>query len=256
MSEEQARFACVSLPAVPAPANAPDRVRIDQGTFYPGSAFIRNDLRRIITTALVEQPSTINQCEREVGARETGPQNVTQLLVSWSRGNQEALAALMPLLYDELRRLARSHLRRERHPNTLQTSGLIHEAYLRLIGQRVNWKNRSHFFGIAAQMMRRVLVDHAKSQGRRKRGGGAVTVSLDQHQAATEVPNKQLVALDEALARLERVDPQRGRIVELRFFGGLSNEEASEVLGISTATVQRQWAGARAWLHHELSHGV
>jgi RNA polymerase sigma factor (TIGR02999 family) len=160
----------------------------------------------------------------------------------------------MPLIYNELHRLAGSHLRREYRTNTLQTTGLLHEAYLRLIDQKVGWKSRAHFFGIASQMMRRVLVDHARSQSRRKRGGGTIMLSLDQREVAAEIPNKDLVALDEALARLENVDPQRGRIVELRFFGGLSNEESAKVLGISTATVQRQWAGARAWLHHELTH--
>jgi RNA polymerase sigma factor (TIGR02999 family) len=184
---------------------------------------------------------------------ETTSQNITQLLLDWSRGDQEALAALMPLVYDELRRLARSYMRRERPGHTLATTGLIHEAYLRLIDQQVDWKGRAHFYGIAAQTMRRILVDHARSSHRAKRGGGAVKVSLDGPALLTEAPSMDLVALDEALRRLEGVDPQRGRIVELRFFGGLSNEEASEVLEISTATVQRQWAGARAWLYHELS---
>jgi RNA polymerase sigma factor (TIGR02999 family) len=180
------------------------------------------------------------------------PKGVTQLLADWSSGNQEALNALMPLVYDELRRLARSYMRRERPGHTLATTGLIHEAYLRLVDQDVKWQNRAHFFGVAAQMMRRVLIDHAKSQQRAKRGGGAVKVSLDAPIALGEAPDMDLVALDEALGRLERMDPQRGRIVELRFFGGLSNEEASEVLNVSPATVQRQWSGARAWLYHEL----
>ena len=184
---------------------------------------------------------------------EATPQNVTQLLQEYSRGNEQALALLMPLVYDELRRLARSHMRRERPGHTLATTGLIHEAYLRLIGQQVEWKSRSHFFGIAGQMMRRVLVDYAKSHHRAKRGGGAIKLSLDDVALVSKTPDMDLVALDEALNRLEMVDPQRGRIVELRFFAGLSNEEAAEVLEISTATVQRQWAGARAWLYHELS---
>jgi len=183
------------------------------------------------------------------------PKTVTQLLLDWRHGDQEALDALMPLVYDELRRLARGYMRRERPGHTLTTTGLIHEAYLRLIGQEVNWQSRAHFFGIAAQMMRRVLVDHAKRQQRAKRGGRAPKVSLDEPALVTEAPNIDLVALDEALYRLEKLDPQRSRIVELRFFGGLSNQEASEVLGISPATVQRQWAGARAWLYHELSGG-
>jgi len=180
---------------------------------------------------------------------------VTQLLVDWSQGDQQALDKLMPLVYDELRRLARSYMRRERPGHTLQTTGLVHEAYLRLVDQKVNWQSRAHFYGIAAQMMRRVLVDHANANQRAKRGGGAIKLSLDQYDLAASVPEMDVVALDEALGRLEKVDPQRGRIVELRFFAGLSNEEASQVLEISTATVQRQWAGARAWLYHELSRG-
>ena len=182
----------------------------------------------------------------------TTPKSVTQLLLDSSHGDQEALGALMPLVYEELRRLARSYMRRERPGHTLQTTGLVHEAYLRLAGQRENWTNRAHFFGIAAKMMRRVLVDHAKSHRRAKRGGGAIKLSLDDSALISKSPNMDLVALDEALSRLEKVDPQRAQIVELRFFGGLSNEEASNVLEVSTATVQRQWAGARAWLHHEL----
>jgi len=182
----------------------------------------------------------------------TTPKSVTQLLLDSSQGHQEALGALMPLVYEELRRLARSYMRRERPGHTLQTTGLVHEAYLRLAGQSANWTNRAHFFGIAAKMMRRVLVDHARSHRRAKRGGGAVQVSLDEPAFITKAPNMDLVALDEALSRLEDLDQQRARIVELRFFGGLSNEEASKVLDVSTATVQRQWAGARAWLHHEL----
>jgi RNA polymerase sigma factor (TIGR02999 family) len=178
--------------------------------------------------------------------------DVTQLLVDWSNGNREALELLMPLVYDELRRLARSYLRRERPGHTLATSGLVHEAFLRLVDQKMGWQGRAHFFGIAAQMMRRVLVDHAKGQQRAKRGGGVGKVSLDGAAVLGEAPDMDLAALDEVLGRLEKLDPQRGRIVELRFFGGLSNEEASEVLGVSPATVQRQWAGARAWLYHEL----
>ena len=181
-------------------------------------------------------------------------QDVTQLLRDWSRGSEKALASLMPLVYDELRRLARSYMRRERPGHTLATTGLIHEAYLRLIDQETEWKSRAHFFGIAAQMMRRVLLDYAKSHGRGKRGGRAVQLPLDDAALVAKAPNMDFVALDEALSKLEVLDPQRGRIVELRFFGGLSNEEASEVLNVSTATVQRQWAGARAWLFHELRH--
>ena len=158
----------------------------------------------------------------------------------------------MPLVYDELRRLARSYMRRERPGHTLQTTVLVHEAYMRMLGQDADWQNRSHFFGIAAKMMRRILLDHAKGHGRAKRGGGAVRVTLDEPAMFSKAPDKQLVALDEALNRLEKIDKQRAQIVELRYFGGLSNEEVSKILDISTATIQRQWAGARAWLYHEL----
>jgi RNA polymerase sigma factor (TIGR02999 family) len=185
---------------------------------------------------------------------QTNPETVTQLLIDWSQGSEEALNALMPLVYDELRKLARSHMRRERPGHTLATTGLVHEAYLRLLGQEASWQSRAHFFGIAAQMMRRVLVDYAKTQQRAKRGGGAVKVSLDEPSLVTKNPPIDIVALDEALGRLTKVDPQRVRIVELRFFAGLSNEESADVLKISPATVQRQWAGARAWLYHELRH--
>lgn len=180
---------------------------------------------------------------------------LTQLLKSSSLGDQRALDAVIPLVYDELRRLARSYMRRERPGHTLQTTVLVHEAYIRLLGQESNWQNRSHFFGIAAKMMRRVLLDHAKGVGRAKRGGGAIKVTLDEPAILSKAPDKELVALDEALTRLEKIDPQRAHIVELRYFGGLSNEEVSKILDISTATIQRQWAGARAWLYHELTKG-
>lgn len=183
---------------------------------------------------------------------ETTPKSVTELLIESSHGNQEALAKLMPLVYDELHRLARSYMRRERPGHTLQTTGLIHEAYLRLVNQNVNWANRAHFLGIAAKMMRRVLLDHAKNNQRAKRGGGAIKVTFEEPLALASTSDREIIALEDALSRLEGVDQQRARVVELRFFGGLSNEEASEVLGISTASVQRQWAGARAWLYHEL----
>lgn len=183
---------------------------------------------------------------------DTNPKTMTQLLVDSSQGDEDALAQLMPLVYEELHRLARNYMRRERPGHTLQTTGLVHEAYLRLVGQNSGWSSRAHFLGIAAQMMRRILVDHAKSHHRAKRGGGAIQVTLDEPAIISPESNPDLVALDEALGRLEKMDRQRAKIVELRFFGGLSNEEASKVLAISTATVQRQWAGARAWLYHEL----
>lgn len=183
---------------------------------------------------------------------ETTPKSVTQLLIDSSQGDQEALGALMPLVYDELRRLARSYMRRERPGHTLQTTGLVHEAYLRLVGKNANWTDRAHFLGIAAKIMRRILVDHARSHHRVKRGGGALKVTLDGPALVSKASHAEIVALEEALSRLEKKDPERARVVELRFFGGLSNEESSKVLGISTATVQRQWTGARAWLYHEI----
>ena len=179
---------------------------------------------------------------------------VTRLLADWCRGDERAAELLSPLLYQELRRLARSYMKRERPGHTLQSTALVHEAYLRLVDQRVEWKSRAHFFGIAAQIMRRILVDHAKKNSAKKRGAGAQVLSLDEPLAISKEPRKDLIALDEALGRLAKSDPQRGRIVELRFFAGLSNEESARVLDISPATVQRQWAGARAWLYHEMSH--
>jgi RNA polymerase sigma factor (TIGR02999 family) len=158
----------------------------------------------------------------------------------------------MPLVYQELHRLAQVYMRRERPGHTLQTTGLVHEAYLRMVGQDADWNNRAHFLGIAAKMMRRILVDHARGHHRAKRGGDAVRVTLDGPANVAKNPDAELVALEDALIRLEKIDPPRARIVELRFFGGLSNEQVSGIVGISTATVQRQWASARAWLYHEL----
>ena len=178
---------------------------------------------------------------------------VTQLLQAWRDGDQAALDALLPLIYDELHRQARHYLRRERPGHTLQTSALINEAYLRLVDQRVPWRNRGHFFGVAAQLMRRILVDHARTQQRAKRGGEEQCLTLD---AVAEMPAAQatdLVALDDALNTLAAQDPEQSRIVELRYFGGLTIAETAEVLGISHATVEREWALARAWLRLELT---
>jgi RNA polymerase sigma-70 factor, ECF subfamily len=182
-----------------------------------------------------------------------GNEQITSLLLDWSKGDQSALEALTPLLYQELRRLARSYMRRERPDHTLQSTALVHETYMRLVDQKVAWKSRSHFFAIAAQMMRRILVDHAKKNQTAKRGSGERPLSLAEPLVVSPEPCKDLVALDEALSRLAEHDPQRSKIVELRFFGGLSNEESAAVLGVSPATVQRQWAGARAWLYRELN---
>jgi RNA polymerase sigma factor (TIGR02999 family) len=180
--------------------------------------------------------------------------DVTQLLVNWSNGDRAALEQLTPLVYDELRRLAGRYMRRERPGQTLQSTELVHEAYLRLIDQRsVHWQNRAHFFGIAAQMIRRILVDHARSRHARKRGGTACRVTLDEGVAAApERHDLDLVALDEALNSLAAIDPQQGRIVEMRFFAGLSIEETAAALNISPATVKRDWTMARAWLFREL----
>jgi RNA polymerase sigma factor (TIGR02999 family) len=182
-----------------------------------------------------------------------GNEQITALLLNWSNGDENALKTLGPLVYQELRRMARGYMKRERPDHTLQSTALVHEAYMRLVDQRVAWQGREHFFAIAAQMMRRILVDHAKKSRSAKRGAGARPLSLAEPLVVAAKPDKDLVALDEALERLARHDPQRSRIVELRFFGGLSNEECAAVLRISPATVQRQWAGARAWLYRELN---
>lgn len=179
--------------------------------------------------------------------------DVTRLLVSWSEGDKAALDQLAPLVYDELRQLADRHLRRERPGHTLQSTALVHEAYLRLIDQRnVHWQNRAHFFGVAAQMIRRILVDHARAHQAAKRGAGAAKLALDEALDAGRERDLDLVALDDALQDLSRLDPQQSRIIELRFFAGLSIEETAEVMEISPATVKREWSSARAWLFREL----
>jgi RNA polymerase sigma factor (TIGR02999 family) len=179
-------------------------------------------------------------------------QQITRLLHDWSRGDKGALDALAPLVYDELHRMAQRRMRQEKPDHTLQATALVHEAYIRLVDQRSELKSRSQFFAIAAQTMRRILVDHAKAQHSAKRGAGAPMVPLDEPLDISANQPFDIVALNDALTELAKIDPQRGQIVELRYFGGLSNEESAEVLGISTATVQRQWAGARSWLYHEL----
>jgi RNA polymerase sigma factor (TIGR02999 family) len=184
---------------------------------------------------------------------EGSPKEVTQLLKEWSAGSPEALEQLIPLVYKELHRLAQSALRRERSEHTLQSTALVHEAYLRLVGQRrVQWQSRAHFFAVSAQLIRRILVDYARKQHAAKRGDNPLRLTLDESVA---VPNKRevdLVALDDALGMLANLDPQQCRIVELRFFAGLSVEETAEVVGISTATVKRDWAMAKAWLYQQL----
>ena len=178
---------------------------------------------------------------------------VSQLLVEWGQGDQEALARLMPLVYDELRRLASRNLRRERPDHMLQTTALVHEAYLKLVDQQhANWQNRAQFFAIAAQLMRRILVDYARQEQAAKRGGDHLKVSLDEAAALSDEKSADLLALDEALDRLATLDPQQNRVVELRVFGGLGVEETAAALGISPRTVKREWSMARAWLHQEL----
>jgi len=180
---------------------------------------------------------------------------VTQLLLDWSRGDQAALEKLMPLVYKELRRLAHNHLKKERPGQTLQTTDLVHEAYLKLVNQRsVRWQNRAHFFGISAQLMRRILVDRARGHKRIKRGGGALLVSLDETAIMLRQPGFDMLALDEALNKLAEIDGRKARIVELRFFGGLDVEETAAFLSISEITVKRDWKMAKAWLHRELSN--
>jgi len=181
-------------------------------------------------------------------------ENITELLVGYGRGDKDVLDKLMPVVYDELRRQAARYLRREQAGHTLQTTALIHEAYVRLVDQRnVQWQNRAHFFGIAAQMMRRILVDHARGKRRAKRGGSDVKVSLADATIPVKERDLDVVALDEALTRLAEIDEQQSKVVELRFFSGLTVEETAEVMGISPATVKRDWSMAKAWLHREIS---
>ena len=179
---------------------------------------------------------------------------VTELLQDWSEGDESALERLMPLVYDELHRMAHQHMKREKPGHVLQTSALINEAYLRLVDRpRIHWQNRAQFFGIAARVMRRILVDEARKRKSDKRGGDAIHVTLNE---ATNVAHEQaanVMALDDALKSLEAIDPRQSKIVELRFFGGLSVDEAAEVLRVSSGTVMRDWVFARAWLKQEMS---
>jgi RNA polymerase sigma-70 factor (ECF subfamily) len=178
---------------------------------------------------------------------------ITQLLIAWGDGNHDALNQLYPLVYDELHRLARRYMGRERKGHTLQTTALINEAYVRLVDQKhVHWANRSHFFAISAQIMRRILIDHARSHAYEKRGGGQQRVSLDET-ATLLTKATELIRLDEALKSLAEFDQRRSQVVELRYFGGLSNEEIAEALNVSPNTVMRDWNMARAWLYHELA---
>ena len=184
----------------------------------------------------------------------SAPADVTQLLIAWSSGDQAAREALMSVVYEELHRLARRYMRNESPGHTLQTSALVHEAFIRLVDQRnVHWQNRSHFFGIAAQMMRRILVDYARSRNFAKRGGGAVKLSLEEGLIVSDERTEGVVAVHEALEGLAKIDPRQVQIVELKFFAGLSNEETAEVLAVSPGTVARDWTMAKAWLRREIT---
>jgi RNA polymerase sigma factor (TIGR02999 family) len=182
------------------------------------------------------------------------PNEITEQLIAWSKGDATALDKLIPVVYQELRRMADQYLRREDLSHSLQPTALVHEAYLRLIDQtKVQWQNRAHFFGVAAQMMRRILIDHAKTKHRLKRGGTAIKVSLDENVNVSEERSAELIALDDALQELAQMDERKSRIVELRYFGGLSVDETAEVLGVSNKTVMRDWNFAKAWLYQQLT---
>jgi len=183
------------------------------------------------------------------------PNDVTQLLVAWSNGDQAARDQLMPVVYQELHRLAHHYMKRESPGHTLQTSALVNEAFVRLVDQRnVQWQNRAHFFGIASQMMRRVLVDYARNRKYTKRGGGARPISLDERFIVSDERSAEVIDLHEALERLAEFDPRQSQMVELRFFGGLSIEETAEVLAVSPGTVMRDWTLAKAWLRREIAN--
>jgi len=180
---------------------------------------------------------------------------VTDLLVHWSEGDQEALNKLIPLVYDELHKLASRYLRRERRDHTLQTTAVVHEAYLKLVNQRdANFENRLHFFAVAAQIMRRILVDYARRHHASKRGGDLYKLSLDEALVTSEEKGADLLALDEALERLAAIDPRQSRVVELRIFAGLTLEETAQALNISPSTVRREWSMAKAWLHRQIKN--
>jgi RNA polymerase sigma factor (TIGR02999 family) len=181
------------------------------------------------------------------------PEDVTELLLAWRDGDEDALSRLAPLVYEELHRLAAAYLRREKSGHTLQTSALVNEAYIKLVdSSRVRWQNRAHFFAVAAQLMRRILVDFARKRQRSKRGGGWQEITLDEKLGVTARLDSDLVALDDALRELAKFDPRKAQVIELRFFGGLSVEETSEALQVSTDTVGRDWRAAKAWLSREL----
>jgi RNA polymerase sigma factor (TIGR02999 family) len=182
------------------------------------------------------------------------PQDVTQLLHNWRNGDSQALERLLPLVYDELRRIASRYMKRERAGHTLQTTALVNEAYLRLVGQQnVAWQDRAHFFAVAAQVMRHLLVDHARSRQYAKRGGNAQRITFDEAAVVSMQRDDNLLALDEALTKLAAIDPRKVKLVELRYFGGLSAEETAVVLGVSEITIKREWLKTKAWLYRELT---
>jgi RNA polymerase sigma factor (TIGR02999 family) len=182
------------------------------------------------------------------------PGEVTQLLIKWGEGDQAALDELIPVVYSELKRLARRHLRKERLDHTLQTSALINEAYIRLVeGHTVEWQGRTHFFAVSAQIMRHILIDHARGYQCAKRGAGIQKVPLDLAEGLRIERAEELLALDNALKELEAIDPRKSRIIELRFFGGLTAEETAQVMELSAVTVMREWRAAKAWLHQKLT---
>jgi RNA polymerase sigma-70 factor, ECF subfamily len=184
-------------------------------------------------------------------------EEVTRLLIEWKQGNQRAIDLLIPIVYDEMRRLAQNYLRDERTADTLQPTALVHEAYLRLVGQSLpDWESRSHFFGVAAHLMRQILVDHARRHNSAKRGSGAVMASFDEALNFAPERSPDILALDDALAALSKLDERQCRIIELRFFGGFSVEETAQAIGISVATVGREQRLAEAWLHRELGRGA
>lgn len=185
------------------------------------------------------------------------PRSITELLIEWRDGDETALDRLMPLVYEELRRLARYYMRRERPGHTLQTAALVNEAYLRLVDHKgMRWQNRAHFYAVASQAMRRILVDHARSRQYLKRGGGSQIVGLDEAAAVVQKQAVDVVALDDALTDLSAIDPRKSQIVEMRYFGGMTVEETAEVLGLSPVTVMRDWSTAKAWLLRAITTGA
>ncbi len=194
---------------------------------------------------------------KDTGMTAVDLQPITQLLLAWGKGDSAALETLMPIVYDELRKVAARHLRRQPADHTLQTTALVNEAYLRLLdASQVQWQDRAHFFAVSAHFMRRILVDFARSRSYQKRGGGAQHIELDEAMAIVPERSVDLLALDEALTRLQALNARQAQVVELRYFGGLSEEETAEALEISVRTVRRDWNFARVWLHRELTQGA